>query len=385
MSLGMSGKDAGLLSGNKFDVVVIGAGPAGSAVAITVARAGARVLMLDHGGDRAVKIGESLSPAANTVLETLGVSRQSLEANHLISCGVESSWGSPFLQSADFIRDPRGHGWHLDRLAFDAMLLRRASAIGVRMHRCTRVIRVERNSRAVWEITYRVGAESDTVSASWVADCSGRQSWFASQNDARRIHGDRLIAIFAFLGAAKLQQTEPVSMTTLIESVAHGWWYTAALPRGGRIVVYLTDADGEQVRRARAKAGFLSLLDETHHVATRVKNYPTNEIPLRVTRANSSRRDRCWGPGWVAAGDACLSFDPLSSQGIFNALYSGIKAGEALLHGMAGDFSLFPSYEKRLRNIYSIYFSRRNEFYSLERRWPCNRFWQRRTGEPAVA
>jgi len=80
-----------------------------------------------------------------------------------------------------------------------------------------------------------------------------------------------------------------------------------------------------------------------------------------------------------------MSFDPLSSQGIFNALYSGIKAGQALQHGIRGDLSLLSSYEDRLRKIYSAYLSSRNVYYSLERRWPSSRFWQRRRNTYAVA
>jgi len=69
-------------------------------------------------------------------------------------------------------------------------------------------------------------------------------------------------------------------------------------------------ADSEQIKQVRTKAGFLSLLAKTHHVARSVEHYRTSEIAPLTTRANSSRLDRCWGPGWVAAGDASISFDP---------------------------------------------------------------------------
>ena len=393
MLLDMSGRGVGITTGAEFDLVVIGAGPAGSAVAITVARTGARVLLLDpildrnsdHNNDQSFKVGESLPPAANPILQALGVTRQFLAAKHSLSCGVQSSWGSPRLRNSDFIRDPRGHGWHLDRLKFDAMLRSLALAQGTQIEIPARVIRAERTSEAVWEITYRNDAESRAVRTRWVADCTGRQSWFARQQGAQRIHDDRLVAFVGIFSLAELYRTEPSNTATLIESVPHGWWYTAALPGGRRVVVYLTDADSEQVKRACTKAGFLSLLAETHHVAPSVEHYRTSEVALQAARANSSRLDRCWGPGWVAAGDASMSFDPLSSQGIFNALYSGTKAGQALQHGIRGDLSLLSSYEERLRKIYSIYLSGRNVYYGLERRWPSSRFWQRRRSEYAVA
>src|SRR6059058_2912311 len=96
--------------------------------------------------------------------------------------------------------------------------------------------------------------------------------------------------------------------------------------------------------------------------------------------------------GWTSAGgrDGLRPEMPVCRlihchQGIFNALYSGIKAGQALQHGIRGDLSLLSSYEDRLRKIYSAYLSSRNVYYSLERRWPSSRFWQRRRNTYAVA
>ena len=385
MLSGMSENDADFISGANFDVIVIGAGPAGSAVGITVARAGLRVLLLDHDHDRSHKVGESLPPAASTVLQALGVETQLLVARHPLSSGIQSSWGSPLLRSTHFIRDPRGHGWHLDRAAFDATLLGHASAKSVQLERNARVIHAKRNARGLWEVTCLCGTESRTLTTSWIADCSGRQGWLASRQGTHRTHDDQLIAFVGFFHRNQADDAAPILMTTLIEAVAHGWWYTAPLPGSGRVVVYLTDTDSEQIHRAGTKSGFLSLLCETHHVSRRVETYSASEFVLWATRANSSRLDHCWGPGWVAAGDASVSFDPLSSQGIFNALYSGIKAGEALVYGMRGDYSRFPSYEKKLRDIYGIYLSRRNAYYRLERRWPDSRFWQRRASKGAMA
>ena len=45
--------------------------------------------------------------------------------------------------------------------------------------------------------------------------------------------------------------------------------------------------------------------------------------------AHSARLQPLAGPAWFAAGDAACSFDPLSSQGLLNALYSGLAAAEA--------------------------------------------------------
>src|SRR5207244_12413736 len=120
----------------------------------------------------------SRPPVSNTVRQALGVIRQCLAALHSPSCGVQSSWGSPLLRNADFIRDPRGHGWHLDRLKFDAMLHSFVLTQGAQIERPARVIREDRTSEGASEIRYPADAESRTVWTRWVADCNGRHIWF---------------------------------------------------------------------------------------------------------------------------------------------------------------------------------------------------------------
>ena len=58
-----------------------------------------------------------------------------LEDGHLESPGIASSWGGPNLYENDFIVNPYGPGWHLDRRRFDLMLAHAAQASGVEVLR----------------------------------------------------------------------------------------------------------------------------------------------------------------------------------------------------------------------------------------------------------
>ena len=71
----------------------------------------------------------------------------------------------------------------------------------------------------------------------------------------------------------------------------------------------------------------------------------------RGADAGSARLDRFVGDGWVAAGDAALSFDPLSSQGMLTALYTGMKAGQALSAHLAGDGGALEAYADARRTL----------------------------------
>jgi flavin-dependent dehydrogenase len=358
----------------EFDVAVIGAGPAGSAAAISLARAGHRVLLLDRASRTDFSWGESLPPAANPLLSELGVSQEIMAPDHLRSCGTQSAWGENVLQDTAFIRHPRGQGWLLDRAAFDAKL--RSIAVEHGAHLLTYIgqLHFHREQQGSWKLVIDSPQQLPTH-ARWIVDCSGRRSWFASRLGIKRIHLDRQVAIGGIFS------NPPTSLdpdrATLVEAVPGGWWYTLRIPHGKRIVVYLTHPGGNTMQHARTKVGFLDLLSNTNHVRRRVEecDYTLDHGPT-ATGANSSRLEVLWSHGWTAAGDAAMAFDPLSSQGTFNALYSGVFAAQAVSATLSGDSLALDRYVQRLDAVFSEYMIKRAMFYSLERRWVDNHYWQ---------
>ena len=122
------------------DAVVVGGGPAGAVAALTLARAGRRVLLAERRSAEPFKIGEALLGAARPLLRDLGVWDQFVADGHLPSYGVSAAWGTSAPLDTDFIHDPNGHGWHVDRSRFEAFL----RTAGVRRRR--RVARRRRRS-----------------------------------------------------------------------------------------------------------------------------------------------------------------------------------------------------------------------------------------------
>lgn len=84
------------------------------------------------------------------------------------------------------------------------------------------------------------------------------------------------------------------------------------------------------------------------------------------------------GAAWLTAGDAALSFDALSSQGIFNALYTGLAASESAYRFLQGEISNFAEYQQQLEAIRAAYERHLQEWYRSERRWSREEFWQGR-------
>ncbi len=111
----------------RFDAVVVGGGPAGSSAAIKLSQAGLRVLLTEAGALLRFKIGEFRPPAAKPLRDVLGGLGLCAEGRLLLSFGSVGVWAGECPMFQDFIRDPNGHGWHLDRARFDADL--RAAAV----------------------------------------------------------------------------------------------------------------------------------------------------------------------------------------------------------------------------------------------------------------
>jgi flavin-dependent dehydrogenase len=78
-------------------------------------------------------------------------------------------------------------------------------------------------------------------------------------------------------------------------------------------------------------------------------------------------------------GDAALSLDPLSSQGLLNAITTGLACGRAVHAGLAGDSEAMSGYVNGLASVYAQYLENRTTYYALEGRWVGRPFWRRRS------
>lgn len=346
--------------GTLWDVAVIGGGPAGAMAARMLARAERRVLLVDASRD-ARTIGESLPAIAGHLLRKQGL--ESVLEGQRAAFGNVSAWGSDELVSTDFIADPHGLGWHLDRARFDRGLRDHAVAAGAVL-RTTRVRDAKRDPSG-WALQLDDGTLEH---AACVIDATGRKASIAKREGAKRERDDTLIALYAWTDHAS---DADVDERTLVESVVDGWWYTAPLP-SGRVVALHVDAD--DARRARRE--FSSRLSATKHVIARAS--PGAARKPHAIEACGARLSSFVGRGWVAVGDAALSFDPIAAQGIFNALYTGMRAGEAVDVALRGDPAALAAYSRRLEEIRAAYVERRTHAYELETRFSSSPFWRRR-------
>ena len=355
-------------TGAQHDVVVIGGGPAGAAATLLLARHGRSVALVHLPAGRRPRLGETVPPGMVTHLARLGVWDQFVAAGHTPAPGSVAVWGSATPYDNDFLFDPYGYGWHLDRARFDGMLLGAAEDAGADVHTGA-VSRFHHDDTDGWTVQL-TGHPTTTLRAPWLIDASGRAAHVARRQGVQRNRYDRLIGLARFYAAA-----DTVDTRTLIEATETGWWYFAALPEGRAVAVLFTDADLLPGPALRTQ-GWDDLLAKTALIRERLSS-GSGASCLTVAPACSSSLASSCGRAWLAIGDAAQSWDPLSGQGITKALSSAVAAVEVLDSRRSTESSM-DHYADRLRADFRDYMRERSTQYGREARWAESPFWRRR-------
>ena len=327
---------------DNFDVVVIGGGPAGAAVATLVADAGHRVALVEKETFPRFAVGESLVPAVNSTLKKIGVLDAMDGAGFPQKHGVQ--FYSPKGPSRPFYFSesaaPEHHRtWQVLRSRFDALLLDNAKRHGVEVSTATSAVGLEMSTEgrheAVTGLRIRSGNVERVLHAQVIVDAGGQRSPLAREFGGRtHIPGLDNAAVYAHYRGVKLDTGLDAGSTIIFKIGTASWFWFIPLPDD--IVSVGLVAPAKEVAALGGPPH--ELLDNAvascSHLAERLERAErTTEV--RVARDYSYRAERDGGPGWMLVGDALGFMDPVYSTGLFLATHSAELAAEAIVERMA--------------------------------------------------
>lgn len=359
------------------DVLVVGAGPAGSTAALNLAPFH-KVLIVSHQKYTSQAIGESLPAAASRLLKDMGLWSSFLEQAHQPHRLSKSLWGTAKPHYNDSIRNLDGDGWHLNRERFDAWMLLQARLRGADFLECTELnfFNLDQTEQ-IWHVDIKVNGKQYEITADWLVDATGRKSLISKKMGATPQVVDKLAC-----GWIVGKQSTKIEHESEIHAESDGWWYTSVLPEKYRLLAFYTDADLSSAKDAHDPNALLQRAMQLPDLAQTVleTNFLNAGSPYGFCSANTRTLPQYAGHRWLAIGDAAMSFDPLSSQGIFNALYTGLAAATTINEAISTKTpqTHIELYNNELRNIWRTYFENRSSWYRNQPRYAISQFWLRR-------
>lgn len=331
----------------QYDVVVIGAGPAGATVSSILAEQGFKVAVFERLTIPRFHIGESLIPETYWTLQRLGLLdqfKQSAFPRKFSVQFVSDGW----KESAPFYFDMHNPHessmtWQVERADFDQMLLENARAKGAVIRMNAQVLEVLfQNDRAVG-VKLKL-AESDGTStvrdirSKVVIDCSGNSSFLANRLKLRS--PDPILqkgTVWSYFKGALRDPGKDEGATIIMQTEGKKSWFWYIPLRNDIVSIGCTGAMSYMFPKGAApEETFQRELDRCPALQRRLTK-AERCLDFFTTRDYSYRSSRPSGDGWVLCGDALAFIDPVYSSGVFLALKCGELVADTVAAALKAD------------------------------------------------
>ena len=320
------------------DVVVVGAGPAGSVTALLLARRGIRVLLLDRARfPRDKPCSEYLTPETTRVLERLGEGiLPAVEASapaRLTGMRIVTPDGSSAVgrfRPGPGYAPPRPYGFALPRTTFDRILVDAAVGAGVELREEATVNDLLRDTGAVNGVRTGEagGGKREELRTRIVVGADGLRSVVARRLGYRRSGPPRRIAYSAH--AALVAGVGDVG-----EMHIGAAGYVGMGPIGnGETTVALVVPAARAARELTDPRGFVQALDRFPGLRGRFRADRLTR-PVLATGPFAQWSRRSTADGALLVGDAADFFDPFTGQGIYSALRGAELAADTIADALA--------------------------------------------------
>jgi flavin-dependent dehydrogenase len=360
------------------DVIVVGGGPAGSALGTLLAMDGVKTIILEKDVHPRDHVGESLVPSTNLIFKRLNFLDKMNDAGFIHKPGA--AWNGPRSPLWKFVEvplfeypiegGPQPYTYNVERDAMDAMLIRHAHENGAKVLQGVKVRHVIfEDGRAVGvRVQVADGWERD-VYAKYVVDASGRRCLLANQLKMK--HNDptfNQFCIYSWFEGVKLPPERLAGYSLFyFLGLNQAWGWQFPLRQGKSTIGIVLDKEDFQKSGKDPEEFFFSLVD-LNDTFRHAMSEATRIRPFWVEGDYSYKIDRFAGPGWLLAGDALRFVDPIFSSGVDVALYSGLHAYETLIEVMqnGNEEEAFDAYHKRVEDGADIWYDMIAMFYRLQ-------------------
>ncbi|MEP0266180.1 FAD-dependent monooxygenase [Dokdonia sp.] len=349
----------------KTDVIIIGSGISGLVLSLLLKRKQIPHIVLDRlQKQKVMALAETLPPSAMTLLEELELLKLFEETALRKTYGYHSIWGSKTIQTKHFFdNNPFKYGLKIDKQTIRDTLKTNAE---------THILSYDllENIAITSEkvcISTRYQKEKQHIQGKYIVDATGRNRALLHSLQIPIHHYDELISFSCHIPRAKHKHMVHDVFT---ESFAGGWGIVSGLCKNTQVMTLYTAKNTGLHKQLTDYSNWKTILADTKYL----RKFLSKEIPDTILggKANSSAPQHMAGNNWLAIGDAAMAFDPLSSHGITNAIYTAHRASQALI---ASSYTL-ENYKQDMQGIFTAYLDTKNKLYQREQRWSKEAFWE---------
>ena len=354
---------------NDFDVVIIGAGPAGSLAAARLMQDNLSVLVLEKMEFPRFVIGESLLPQSMDYFEKTGLLKCVEDQKFQVKTGVA------FLHNdkiCDFyFKDRFSEGWdytyQVKRADFDNALIQEVEKKGAKVlfnATVTNVVTGEHQQKVTYS-TEEKGEE--TVSCGFVIDASGYGRVLPRMFDMEKpVSSKPRGAIFSHVEDDKRSSKAGENIFIYDFNDNSAWIWCIPFSDGTCSVGVVGDVELIKEFSENEGAKFKAMISDFPGLNDRFKDTKYIFEPKQILNYAVSV-DKMYGQGFVLCGNSTEFLDPVFSSGVTLAVASGYKAAELVIKQLKGENVDWENdYEKIIKSGVNVFRSYVNAWYSGE-------------------
>jgi halogenation protein CepH len=367
-----------------YDAVVIGGGPAGSAVGRLLASWGHRTLILARAKPPGRGLAESIPPSARKLLTAIDVAAAVERAAFPPNRGNVVWWGSPEGRLEGFDEGGSDAGFQVFRPEFDAVLLAEAARAGAVVEEAA-IARAVHTADGLAVVEYDARGSRQQAVARFAVDCSGRAGVIARRGHRAYERNHRMQAYIGMwrrhAGFAAAGDDR-----TIVETYEDGWAWSLAISATVRQVAVMVDGATTRTSRGPTIAHtYVAELHKTRHLRTLTADAELEHA--WACDASMYSAHAFSGPNFVLVGDAAACIDPLSSFGVKKALASAWLAAvalhTALIDPQRQDVA-FDFFAAREREVYATELARTEQYAMRAYEHHGHDFWSARARDRAA-
>ena len=341
------------------DIVILGAGPAGAAVALGLKRLGHSVTLISEWRRFAALEGVSVR-----VLEALrGVGLHQALAQAALPSQRQVNWnGQQHAQNIEYL---------LDRPLFDRGLREDLRLAGVELIE-GRVLTVQSSTNG-----HRIEIDGrEPLLAPFLVEARGRQAPAIGKG----LRGPETVSLL------NRWQGSPGSTASAVESLEDGWAWMARRADGQCYWQWTVDVASAGLPGKAMLLDYCRQRREGSRLATAFfAGAAQSDLQLHARSSTAILSPQVCGENWIRVGDAAMAVDPLSGNGIFQSLSSALQAPaviNTLLCKPERTALAQRFHQQRVGQLFLRFARIGRDFYADEQRWPDQPFWQARRSWP---